>query len=503
MTIRSTSTAILLVMFLAMASMASAQSETVSDELGEREYRTWTDSTGRYRIEAALVGYAEGNLRLLKRNGKTISVPLKALSLDDRQYLRKELARRKAQAAGPRDKPQSTADWPGWQGPNRDGKSPDTGLLKQWPAGGPKLLWKISNIGKGYSSVAVVDGTIYTSGVVDGALAIFALDLDGKTRWQVAHGSAFTKSYPGSRATPMIDEGNLYLMSGTGLLRSYSAKTGKPNWSREMSEFGGRVPGWGYAESVLILKNLAIVTPGGANCIVALDKASGRPAWSSQGFKAGAQYGSCIAFSAGGSTLVAAGTHEGLVCVDAQNGRLQWSNPFSAHNTANCPTPAYADGHVFWATGYGKGGICMKLAGGRGKVSASPAWTTGKMNCHHGGYVIHEGHVYGNNGNGWACLELKTGRVKWEERAVGKGSVCWADDMLYLFGERKGRRRPGHLLPGRPRSTRHLQRRRRRPKLGPPRRHRRPIVPPVRYQPLLLRRESAVAARWIHRGWPI
>jgi outer membrane protein assembly factor BamB len=110
-----------------------------------------------------------------------------------------------------------------------------------------------------------------------------------------------------------------------------------------------------------------------------------------------------------------------------------WTNRFSAGNTANCPTPAYSDGYVFWANGYNKGGICLKL-GANGQ--ASEAWTTADMNCHHGGYVIHNGYVYGNNGNGFACLDLKTGEKKWQERAVGKGSLCWADDMLYLFSER-------------------------------------------------------------------
>jgi outer membrane protein assembly factor BamB len=121
--------------------------------------------------------------------------------------------------------------------------------------------------------------------------------------------------------------------------------------------------------------------------------------------------------------------------VNAKNGSLLWSNPFAADNTANCPTPAYSDGHVFWANGYGKGGVCMKL--GRGGA-ASEAWTTRDMVCHHGGYVIHEGHIYGNNEGGWACLDLKSGEKKWGERAVGKGSLCWADGMLYLFSESNG-----------------------------------------------------------------
>jgi len=408
--------------------------------------RTWTDATGTYTVVAALVDADEGKVRLKRPDGMLIVVPMQRLSLADLRYVREELKRRLGQGgstpgtAAPGSSTQPTTrpgDWPGWRGPNRDGKSPDTGLLKQWPEGGPPRLWHVRGIGEGYSSVAVVDGLVYITGKVDDTLVLTALDMEGKHRWKVPLGPAFTKSHPGARSTPMIDQGNLYLVTGVGLIVCCDAKSGRNKWTRRMSDFGGKVPGWGYAESVLILGNLAVVTPGGANCIVALDKQSGRPVWSSRGFDAGAQYSSCIAFEHQGTPLVVNGTHKGIVGVDARNGKVLWSDDFSAGNTANCPTPVYENGYVFWANGYGKGGVCLKL-GPKG-TSAARAWTTREMVCHHGGYIVHEGYLYGNNGSGWACLELTTGRVMWQERAVGKGSVCFADNMLYLFGESGGR----------------------------------------------------------------
>jgi outer membrane protein assembly factor BamB len=251
---------------------------------------------------------------------------------------------------------------------------------------------------------------------------------------------AWTKNYPGGRSTPMIDEGKLYLVSGHGLVGCYELPSMQKKWAVHMKDFGGSPPEWGYAESVLILGELAVITPGGSKCIVALNKNTGQPRWVSSGFEAGAQYGSCYAFEFGGTPIVAAGTHGGLVGVDARNGRAVFTNPFAAGNTASCPTPVAADGHVFWAAGYGKGGICMKLEGSRDRISARQAWTTQDMDCHHGGYIIHDGHIYGNNGGrGWACIELVTGDTVWQERGVGKGSVCFADGMLYLFGENGGR----------------------------------------------------------------
>jgi len=331
----------------------------------------------------------------------------------------------------------SGEEWPCFRGPHHDGRSPDTGLLKEWPQGGPKQLWKVDTIGHGYSSVAVSGGQVLTTGDLDGKLVLFAFDLEGKLKWKVPVDAAWTRDHPGSRATPTIDGGKAYLLSGNGVVACHSAKTGARLWTRKMSEFGGGVPGWGYAESVLILGRLAIVTPGGRSCIVALDKTTGGTVWKSAGFEGPANYGSCFPFTFNKTPLIAAGTGGGIVCVDARTGRVQWSDAFSAGNTANCPSPIYSDGFVFWANGYGKGGLCLELSSGAGRP-AKRAWTTSDMDCHHGGYIIDGGYLYGNNGGGWACLDLKTGRRKWTARGVGKGSICYADGMLYLFSEGGG-----------------------------------------------------------------
>ncbi|MBM4037324.1 MAG: polyvinylalcohol dehydrogenase [Planctomycetes bacterium] len=327
-------------------------------------------------------------------------------------------------------------DWPGWRGPNRDGKSLETGLLKEWPDGGPKLLWQVNDIGVGFSSVAVTGGTVYISGDKGGKLVVFALDLEGKQKWQAEHGEK-CGGPDGSRSTPVIDGGLLYIINGAGLIGCYDAKTGDKKWTREMKEFGGRRPGWSYSESVLIYKNLAIVTPGGPSCIVALDKATGEKVWASEGFNGGAQYGSCIAFTFEGVPLIVNGTHGGIVGVDARDGKVHFSDNWSAGNTANCTTPVYADGHVFWSNGYGKGGVCLKLKADGGKVSAERAWTT-DFASHHGGYIVKDGYIYGDTGR-VACLDLKTGEKKWQAQGMGKGSLCYADGMLYLFGEGGGR----------------------------------------------------------------
>ena len=291
----------------------------------------------------------------------------------------------------------------------------------------------------GFSTVTINDGTIYTTGDADGKLVLFAFDMNGKLKWQQEIDRAWTRSHPGSRSTPTIDGDRLYLLSGNGVIACRDAKTGREKWSKKTGNFGGRYGGWGYAESILIFDGLAIVKPGGRKCIVALDKATGETAWTSSGFSGGPEYSSCVPFKFEGVDCIATGTRSGLFCVDAWEGKLQWSDSWCKGNTANCPDPAYGDGYVFWSNGYGKGGVCMKLKKVGGDVKADQVWTTRELVCHHGGYIIHEGHIYGNHSGGWACLGLKTGEKKWYEKGVGKGSACWADGMLYMLGERGGK----------------------------------------------------------------
>jgi outer membrane protein assembly factor BamB len=330
-------------------------------------------------------------------------------------------------------------DWPGWRGPARSGKSAETGLLKTWPVGGPALLWKASGIGKGFSSVAVVKGTVYTTGDVGGDLKISALDDTGRILWQQIQGPAFTASHGGARSTPVVDGNRIYLVGGSGRVTCHDAATQQLVWERELKSLGGAPGGWGYSESALIVDDKVIVTPGGSTGIVALDKRTGQDVWRGDA-PCKAHYCSAIVIRDQTHALIVQGTGSGLLALDPKDGRRVWSSDFSAGNTANCPDPAYADGYLFWANGYGKGGICFKVECREGAWLFTEAWRTGDMICHHGGYVIDKGYIYGNHNAGWSCLDLKTGQPAWKnQKGVGKGSICLADGLLFLFGENGGK----------------------------------------------------------------
>ena len=190
---------------------------------------------------------------------------------------------------------------------------------------------------------------------------------------------------------------------------------------------------WGYTESPLVLGNRVIFKPGGKNCIVALDKASGKEVWKSTGFADGVMYSSCVPFVFGDVPMLVTATGGGVTCVKAKTGELLWKNG-SATAPWSVPTPVYGDGYVFWANGYGKGGFCMKLEPGG---TAKEAWKYHE-DCLVGGFIIDNGYIYGNNPVGWVCLDLKTGKKMWSERGIGAGTLCWADGMLYLFSNGGG-----------------------------------------------------------------
>lgn len=330
------------------------------------------------------------------------------------------------------------ADWPGFLGPNRDGHSPDSGLLKQWPVAGPRLLWKVDNVGPGWSSMAVADGRVYTTGNADDTQMLICLDLDGNEKWRVEQGPKCThRKYGGARSTPSVDGDRIYVTGGGGLVTCHSTDGGRILWRRHMkSEMNGKVGGWQYAESVLILDDLAVVTPGGPNAMVALDKMTGEDVWKCDA-SATAGYSSCLPVTEGGNTIIVNGSQSGLLVVDANTGKQIYRHDFAAPNTANVPTPAYANGLLFWAVGYGKGSVCLRVEHDTGQWTFEEIWRNSDLNCHPGNYVVANGRAFGKSRRGLACADLKTGQTEWQER-IRAGQVCWADGLLYVFADGGG-----------------------------------------------------------------
>jgi outer membrane protein assembly factor BamB len=336
------------------------------------------------------------------------------------------------------------ADWPQWRGPERDGLSRETGLLKEWPADGPKVVWQVEGVGAGYSTISVADGRIFTQGNVEDEGRIQCLDeRTGKTLWSVrspAEKEVFEERRGnGPRGAPTVDGDRVYVEGGGGDLTCLDL-TGRVVWSlhllRDLNG-GERPPKWGFSESPLVDGDKLIVTPGGNDgAVAALDKRTGDVIWRSADVTDKAHYSSPIVVDVGGTRQIIQFTSRRVVGLDAETGKLLWDYAASANGTANVATPIYHDGHVFTSSAYGTGGGLVKLVQDGGAWKAEEVYFSESMANHHGGIVLLDGFLYGFGSNVLICMDYMTGEIAWRDRSVGKGSLTSADGHLYCLGEK-------------------------------------------------------------------
>jgi outer membrane protein assembly factor BamB len=329
---------------------------------------------------------------------------------------------------------QSGADWPQWRGPNRDGISKETGLLKQWPAVGPPLVWKAKGAGSGYSSLAVVDGRLFTMGLRGNREYVIAFDVaTGKEAWATPHGNAFQNDRGnGPRGTPTVDGERLYALGGNGDLSCLEARTGKVVWTiNVLQKFGGSNIQWGISESPLVVGEKVLVNAGGPGAsIVALNKKDGSLIWKSQSDEEG--YSSAIAVEAAGGTQVVFFTATRAVGLDLRDGRLRWEYPRPSNNTANIATPVARGNRVFISSDYGTGGGLVEI---KADGKAQELYFTKEMRNHHSSSILIGDHLYGFSSGILTAMRFDTGEVAWKDRSVGKGSLVYADGNLYALSE--------------------------------------------------------------------
>jgi outer membrane protein assembly factor BamB len=332
-------------------------------------------------------------------------------------------------------------DWPQFRGPNRDGVSTETGLLKDWPSGGPLLVWKATGLGKGYSTISVVGARIFTLGGQNGSTFAIALNAtDGKKVWATKVGRSDDPGGMGEgpRATPTVAGDLLFAVTDSGELVCLDSDTGQVLWHKDyVRDFGGDIPHWGFAESPLVDGEKVVVTPGGSGgAVVALASKTGAVMWRSKEFTDRAHYASLIEGDIGGVRQYIQLTSASVAGIEASDGRLLW-RALRRGQTAVIPTPIYSDGFVYVTSGYGVGCNLFKISPNNGKFNAEQVYANKVMVNHHGGAIKISDYVYGfSDGKGWTCQDFKTGEAKWQEKEkLGKGSLVYADGRLYLRSE--------------------------------------------------------------------
>ena len=339
---------------------------------------------------------------------------------------------------------QQECNWPCFHGADRTNKAAETGLLKKWPETGPELLFTISGLGEGYATVSIAEGYIFTSGMLEKQTYVFAFDLNGNQIWKKPNGQSWetdrswATTYTGSRSTPTYDDGVIYHLGELGRLAAFDHKTGKEIWSMELRDvFDAEIPEYGYSESVYIDGDRLYCNPAGKKgYIVCLDKKSRKLIWANDEIREPVGNNSPIVFEYGGYRQVAGVTARSIYSVDSETGKLLWMVDYGNDRENNIADPIFHNGHVFVSSGYGKGSILLKLNVSGEKIIPETVWQTELMDNHHGGIVLHEGYLYGagHNARGWFCLDFMTGKEIWKSN--GKGSLTYADGMLYCLDER-------------------------------------------------------------------
>ena len=328
-------------------------------------------------------------------------------------------------------------DWPQWRGPRRDGTSAERGLLKQWPAAGPPLAWQSRGAGEGYSSFAVAGGRLVTLGARSGTESVIAFDVGtGKRLWEVSNGRRFNNDRgDGPRGTPTIDGDRIYAYGSSGDLSVLEAATGKVIWTQNLlQKFGGSNISWGLSESPLVLSDRILVAAGGSGAsVVALRKSDGSLIWKTQNDEPG--YSSAVLLEAGGTRQAVFFTAERALGIDVNDGRALWSYNRVANRTANIATPIVRGNRVFVSSDYGTGAALLSIIVDGPKVAAREVYFTHDMRNHHSSSVLVGDHLYGFSSSILTAMHFDTGNVAWRDRSVGKGSLVFADERLYLFSE--------------------------------------------------------------------
>jgi outer membrane protein assembly factor BamB len=300
-------------------------------------------------------------------------------------------------------------------------------------------------LGKGFSSISIAEGKIFTLGKRKGDAELIALDLaDGKELWATRVGGG------DPNCTPTVEGGLVYALGREGDLVCCEADSGKEVWRKNYrQDFGGKMmSSWGYSESPLVDGDHLICTPGAQDAIMAaLDKKTGKLIWKTAmpqnvGNRGGdgAAYSSVVISNAAGVKQYVQLTGRGVISADAKTGKLLWGYNKIANGTANIPTPIVDGNFVFCSTGYGTGAALLEITKNRSVLSPREVYFLDAKDFqnHHGGMILLDGYIYCGHGhnNGFpVCFNMKSGKQAWNGgRGPGGGSaaVVYADGELYF-----------------------------------------------------------------------
>jgi len=325
-----------------------------------------------------------------------------------------------------------------WRGVNRDGIYNEKGLMKQWPENGPVSLWHFDELGDGHSSATVTSNAIYTAGTLNGNGLVFAFDLNGKLLWKTEYGKEWVESWPGVRSTPLFVDGSLYIMSGYAKVVCLDALKGNIRWSVDLlKDYDGRNIVWSVTENLLVDGNKLFCTPGGVDAnVVALDRNNGKLIWKSKGKGEMSAYCSPMMIKLSDKSIFVTMTANSIIGLDASNGNLLWSHEQTNQYSVHANTPIFSHGYLYCVSGYGKGGVMLKLSPEGNSVTE--VWRNTSLDNRFGGVILLNGKLYGSGDKSrkWFVLDWQSGKELGSSDMFPKsGNIIFADGLLYCYSE--------------------------------------------------------------------
>ncbi len=328
-----------------------------------------------------------------------------------------------------------------WRGENRDGKYQEKNLLRIWQEEGPELLWFNEDLGEGYGSPIITDSALYILASRDSIAVVIAFDLKGNVVWQKDYGFEWNIGYPGTRSTPTIIDDLLYVLSGTGDIACMKSENGEILWTKSMlQDFHGKVPYFGYAQSLLIDDSIVYVIPGGVDTnIVALNRYNGEIIWKSKANGEIPAYNSPRIIDINGNQVLVTYSQQSFIGIDAKTGNLLWSESFTAKYPNHANTILYEDSAIFTAAPIGHGLLRYKLS--EDGSSITKIWHDTIIGNYFGGMIKLDDKIYtgaGGRSNYLLLLNANTGKIK-DSLETGNGSIIYADGMLYTYAHKNGK----------------------------------------------------------------
>jgi len=341
-------------------------------------------------------------------------------------------------------------DWPQFRGPNRDGISTETGLMRAWPEGGPEVVWSTA-VGQGYSTAAIHGGKVYFNDYDEATFEFLVRCLtlaEGKELWRFKEVRRIRPNHGITRSIPATDGKVVFSLDPKAVLHALDAETGKELWRKNfVQDYKSKIPPWYNGQNPLIEDDKVVVAPVGEDAlIVALDKSTGKELWRTPNpEKWLLSHASLMPAKLGGVDQYLFSVLQGTIGVSAADGKLLWHFPFK-FNISVSPSPLAIDSErVYVTAAYDSGGAMFRVKRDGEAFTTEPIFGHGPdvWNSEVQTPILFEKHMFAvgkKRRRLFTCLDFE-GKEVWTSdghASFGLGGFILVDGMFIILEGKTG-----------------------------------------------------------------